>query len=337
MAKQITGSNEEILIDIQKPLLKYAYNLGLALKLEMQTHSWRDHNWYPDPNELGVWRNKDISIFFRFSPNIMVRERRRKLGQIRPIGEPKQKTTLCGQFDNSHSNIPLHETVNVTKGVATEVKRINTTAYNYEFKTTIEGTVGTETNNVKVGFESSFGGSIENSTEDLISRNDTVSFDSQFTIPAGTQARILTDVTETDVEIDVVDTVLLDTSLSIFVYKKHENKSYVKDNPDIIGEKVNGKWYRRAFYAKSIDDLSMSLRGKNRRYPNIPKNHFENWKHAPALYGQKVNMQDIHKRFTDKKHWEYEIHATLERKDSLFGETTLSTGNRPRVERQSDG
>ena len=323
MAKQLTGSNESILHDIQKDMLPYAFELAKALKLETQVRSFNEDAWYPDGD--GIWRGKDISFFMEFSPTLLVRDRDRELGQIRPIGKSKSKKTVAGQFDASDSKIDLNETVTIIEGVTTEVKKIRTNAINYGFEATIGFQVGTEANHVTGEFKSSFGQEITNSDEELINQNNTVQFDSSFTIPAGSKARILTDVTETDIEIDVVDKILMDSAIGFYIFKGHDDDHLCTNRKDATSVKRGGKWYRRAFHVAGLDKLKLTLDGKNSDYPNIPKNNFGKWSKAPDRWGGGVNMEDVTEFFTNRKAMMYEIHGTIERKDSLFGETTLST------------
>ena len=169
--------------------------------------------------------------------------------------------------------------------------------FGYNFTTKFETKFGGENASVQstVGFEATTSGEFSEEVARTDEKTESVEFKTTLTAEPGMIARVLQNVMKTDIEIDITDHLIIDMPFEIWTYKNGGRDSRILDSPDII----RGGDMRRHFMCTGIDDLSLTLRGKNRRYPRVPKNNFHNWQHAPVKMGSPVNMRKLYERFTN--------------------------------------
>ena len=323
MARELKGSMEQITLDIQEEYLPHVFNLGRALKFNMQHHHYHKGEWQPHPTQIGRWIHPKIpNVYFVFPPRLLVLSQSRKIGQVRAVGKPSSEKNIAGRVDARDSEIPVSEVIKYAVGKIKSAARQRRRVIGYSVTAKFETEFGSEAAGVKatVGFEATQSGEFSSETAETEERNDLEEYETSFTAPAGVLVQIVQTIKETDVEIDVVDKLLIDMPFEIWTYHSHP-KGYAKGSPDL-------NWHKPAslhFKSKGVVDLDLTLKGKNRRYPHIPKNAFHKWTAHKDINGKTVNVKNIHGFFQKESRREFTIKTILERRDGTFSDINVST------------
>ena len=231
---------------------------GLGVDMDLQ-----NRRWYEDGGQVGLFKKTSSRDTIEFKPYKTVRIRR-KLGDLRPVGELKNELAVADE--SGPSDFDTVETLEWAVGTNRSIVDTDSMTHGWSVTVTQGYEIGGDAAGGKYvgGIELGAHGDYSKETAKGLESSVGATKSTQVELPAGQIARIVQTVQSGEVEVDVEDFIVLELGWRVRDWK-HTNNQLLKDHVGFGGkERSKSRWHWDCLDAYDLLTLG---EGTNPRYP----------------------------------------------------------------------